>query len=153
MDSTNSIKLFFFSGAFGADWTERVLNTVMFPPICHSTEDASVSQSQKVEGEMQKEESGSIKMKLDINESKSEKNVIESGLKSELESEKEIEKGEQKEEDKEEGKRELEGSVPARFIPSVVTFVTGNAKKLEEVKDILLTYKTSFKLISEKVIK
>ena len=125
----------------------------MFPPICHSTEDASVSQSQKVEVEMQKEESGSIKMKLDINESKSEKNLIESGSKSELESEKEIEKGEQKEGDEEEGKREEEGSVPARFIPSVVTFVTGNAKKLEEVKDILLTYKTSFKLISEKVIK
>ena len=123
----------------------------MFPPICHSTEDAFVSQSQKVEVVMQKEESGSIKMKLDINELKSEKNVIESGSKSELESEKEIEKGDQREEDKEEGKGEEEGSVPARFIPSVVTFVTGNAKKLEEVKDILLTYETSFKLISEKV--
>ena len=73
---------------------------------------------------MQKEESGSIKMKLDINESKSEN--IESGSKSELESEKEIEKGEEKGEDK----GEEEGSVPARFIPSVVTFVTGNALKL-----------------------
>ena len=39
----------------------------------------------------------------------------------------------------------------ASIVPPVVTFVTGNAKKLEEVDYILKTYETPFKLISEKV--
>ena len=36
-------------------------------------------------------------------------------------------------------------------VPSVITFVTGNAKKRKEVEEILLTYQTSFELVAEKV--
>ena len=39
----------------------------------------------------------------------------------------------------------------AKNIPQEVTFVTGNEKKRKEVEEILLTYQTPFRLISEKV--
>ena len=149
----------FSSGAFGADWTEKVLKTVMFPPLCKSTGDIPVSLSPKMEEEMLNEKSGNIKTELEIPESKSENTETNSnsnsGSGSELEAEKESQKGGQKVEQKEEREEEKkeEGFVQARFTPPIVTFVTGNAKKLAEVKDILLTYKTSFTLISEKVTK
>lgn len=43
------------------------------------------------------------------------------------------------------------GEEVARNIPSVITFVTGNAKKKMEVEDILRLYDTSFELISQNV--
>ena len=146
-------------GAFGADWTEKVLNTVMFPPLCKSMGDIPVSLSQRIEEEMGNEKSDNIQMELEIPESESGNTQTNSnsnsnsgsGSESELEAEKESQKGEQKEERK--GEEKEEGLVQARFTPPIVTFVTGNAKKLAEVKDILLTYKTSFTLISEKVKK
>ena len=123
--------------------------------------DIPVSLSQKIEEEMGNEKSGNIKMELEIPESESGNTQTNSnsnsnsgsgsGSESELEAEKESQKGEQKEEMK--GEEKEEGLVQARFTPPIVTFVTGNAKKLAEVKDILLTYKTSFTLISEKVKK
>ena len=125
--------------------------------------DIPVSLSQKIEEEMGNEKSGNIKMELEIPESESENTQKNSnsnlnsnlnsgsGSGSELEAEKQSQKGEQKEERK--GEEKEEGLVQARFTPPIVTFVTGNAKKLAEVKDILLTYKTSFTLISEKVKK
>jgi hypothetical protein len=39
----------------------------------------------------------------------------------------------------------------SKIIPDQVTFVTGNEKKRQEVEEILRTYQTPFKLISEKV--
>ena len=39
----------------------------------------------------------------------------------------------------------------SKNIPQEVTFVTGNEKKRKEVDEILLTYQTPFRLISEKV--
>ena len=44
-----------------------------------------------------------------------------------------------------------EGEDVAKHIPSVITFVTGNAKKKMEVEAILHLYDTSFELISQKV--
>lgn len=44
-----------------------------------------------------------------------------------------------------------ESSTTAVNVPSVITFVTGNAKKRKEVEEILLTYQTSFQLVAEKV--
>ena len=49
------------------------------------------------------------------------------------------------------GGGEGESSTTAVNVPSVITFVTGNAKKRKEVEEILLTYQTSFQLVAEKV--
>ena len=117
-------------GAFGAEWTETVLSTVMFPPITTSINAAGnvpASSSQQID-EVKEEEYRGIKRKL-IEKISSEDPGPEVGI---------------------EGGKENKPE-RARFIPSVVTFVTGNAKKLKEVEEILLTYQTSFKLVSEKV--
>ena len=117
-------------GAFGAEWTETVLSTVMFPPITTSINAAGnvpASSSQQID-EVKEEEYRGIERKL-IEKISSEDPGPEVGI---------------------EGGKENKPE-RARFIPSVVTFVTGNAKKLKEVEEILLTYQTSFKLVSEKV--
>jgi hypothetical protein len=99
-----------FLGAFGNDWTQRVLQQVMFPTLPGTPLTGPTDTPHTGAG-------------ADI-----------SAL------------GGQGE-----GQGEGESSAAAINVPSVITFVTGNAKKRKEVEEILLTYQTSFELIAEKV--
>jgi hypothetical protein len=97
-----------FLGAFGNDWTQRVLQQVMFPTLPGTPLTGPTGTPHTGAGA----------------------DMIALGG---------------------EGQGEGESSAAAINVPSVITFVTGNAKKRKEVEEILLTYQTSFELIAEKV--
>ena len=92
-------------GAFGGEWTERVLREVMFP----------MSESE-----------GTAAVAVSAGETNTATTTVTASATATIKER-------------------------ASVVPPVVTFVTGNAKKLEEVDYILKTYETPFKLISEKV--
>jgi hypothetical protein len=95
-----------FLGAFGNDWTQRVLQQVMFPTLPGTPLTGSTGTPHTGAGA----DMGALG-----------------------------------------GQGEGESSAAALNVPSVITFVTGNAKKRKEVEEILLTYQTSFELVAEKV--
>lgn len=93
-------------GAFGNDWTQRVLQQVMFPTLPGTPQATSMDTPHTGAREGQ-EEGGGVERSSSVS--------------------------------------------AAANVPSVITFVTGNAKKRKEVEEILLTYQTSFQLVAEKV--
>jgi hypothetical protein len=103
-------------GAFGNDWTQRVLQQVMFPTLPGTPLTLIAPTGTPHTG-------AGADMSLQGGEGWG----------------------------RGEGEGEGESSVAALDVPSVITFVTGNAKKRKEVEEILLTYQTSFELVAEKV--